>query len=104
MNALAMQQISNEAKSTGSRMIQQVGANKFFYSRGWTSLGDLRTSDQNVAKRDLIAYGGYFLSFRPGQNNELLLNVNTATSTFFPPTLISQFVANLRNAKDRDGS
>ncbi|KAF2418045.1 Piwi-domain-containing protein [Tothia fuscella] len=95
MNAIVMEQISlaQKTSTTGHLHVEQVGANKFFYDKAWAHLSGGGRFDQN-RKGDLITMRGYFISVRPSADNRLLLNVNTATSAFFQPMLVSQFLTN----------
>ncbi|KAF1983196.1 hypothetical protein K402DRAFT_179460 [Aulographum hederae CBS 113979] len=57
-----------------------TGANKFFRKSAWDRLGG-----------GLLTLRGYYSSVRPGQGN-ILLNVNTVTSAFYAPMLVSDFM------------
>ncbi|KAF2122670.1 hypothetical protein BDV96DRAFT_639243 [Lophiotrema nucula] len=59
--------------------LTQIGPNKFFINGGFAQMTGLR------------AVRGYFTSIRPGAY-KTLLNVNTATSAFFEPILLSDFL------------
>lgn len=77
LNAFVMRHVSQTPAS-----VIQVGANKFFFRGGWSELqaGVFRTMR------------GYYTSLRPALGDRLLLNVNTATSAFFKPMLVSEFI------------
>ncbi|KAF1983226.1 Piwi-domain-containing protein [Aulographum hederae CBS 113979] len=62
----------------------RVGPNKFFVTTG-TSVGNLLDSPFATMR-------GYFTSIRPGLD-QTLLNVNTCTSAFFRPILVSEYIA-----------
>ncbi|KAL1647969.1 hypothetical protein SLS58_002293 [Diplodia intermedia] len=70
--------VSNFMTLSTSTPITQVGANRFFLTDAFEELGPF------------ITLRGYFSSIRPG-NDRILLNVNTTTSAFFKPILLSQF-------------
>jgi hypothetical protein len=63
--------------------ITQVGANRIYINEGFEPLDPLR------------AHRGYFTSVRPGKSH-MLLNVNAATSAFFPPCRVSDIVDRVR--------
>ncbi|ORX99403.1 Piwi domain-domain-containing protein [Clohesyomyces aquaticus] len=63
--------------------LTQVGANKFFVNGGHNRMNGL------------WAVRGYFSSIRPGKEG-VLLNVNTATSAFLPPILVSEILSIFR--------
>lgn len=64
-----------------STPITQIGANRFFLTDAYEDLGP---------DCPFITLRGYFSSIRPG-NDRMLLNINTTTSAFFKPILVSQF-------------
>ncbi|QDS76816.1 hypothetical protein FKW77_002698 [Venturia effusa] len=95
LNALVMNKIS---RGTGDN-VKQLGANKFFFTEGWNYLRrpeDLQPAAFPGASDvgDLLAIRGYFTSVRPAIGNQLLLSINAATSAFFQPILVSQFIRN----------
>lgn len=75
--------ISRHIKKT-SDDIFPIGANKFFIKGGLKRIGALD------------AVRGYFTSVRPGFQ-DVLLNVNTATSPFYHPMTLSAFIESVRN-------
>ncbi|KAF2710115.1 Piwi-domain-containing protein [Pleomassaria siparia CBS 279.74] len=58
----------------------QLGANKFFVKSGYESLS-----------KSLCTMRGYFYTIRPGMGT-MLLSVNAATSAFYQPILVSEFM------------
>lgn len=77
---LIMAKHANTPDHNGHTDLIQVGANRFFYKAGWTSLGG-----------GLVAYRGYFSSLRPGMS-QVLLNVNKLTTAFFKPGSLHEFI------------
>jgi hypothetical protein len=78
LNANVLQHL--RGSETGSQDgVTIIGANKFFMEQGYTEINGLR------------AVRGYFTSIRPS-NAGILLNINTATSAFLPPILVSEFL------------
>lgn len=69
--------------------VTQIGANKFFLD-GFEDMG-----------RGLRAQRGYFTSIRPSVSGPLL-NVNTATSAFLSPMLVSEFLKWYPTQRDLD--
>ncbi|KAF2141278.1 uncharacterized protein K452DRAFT_309060 [Aplosporella prunicola CBS 121167] len=76
LNAIVSRYMSLSTDST-----TQVGANRFFLNHGYTNLGS----------SPLLAVRGYFSSLRPGMS-KMLININTSTSVFFKPILVSEFL------------
>ncbi|KAF2502247.1 Piwi-domain-containing protein [Lophium mytilinum] len=68
--------------------ITMTKANKCFINNGISPLKG----------RGLVAVRGYFFSVRPGEKNTLL-NINTATSAFLSPILVSHFLQLTGNNK-----
>jgi hypothetical protein len=76
----ALNAIISSAVHTLNSGLIQVGVNKFFVRDAFrTMTGGLR------------AQRGYFTSVRPSVSGPLL-NINTATATFLPPMLVSDFL------------
>ncbi|KAF9639705.1 hypothetical protein BFW01_g11511 [Lasiodiplodia theobromae] len=73
--------VSNFMCLSTSTPITQIGANRFFLTDAYEDLGP---------DCPFFTLRGYFLSIRPG-NDRMLLNINTTTSAFFKPILVSQF-------------
>jgi len=76
--------ISHAVCQRNATDLHQVGVNRFFLKAGWKDIGT-----------GLLAHRGYFTSIRPG-TDRVLLNVNTATSAFFEPILVSDFIKTMR--------
>lgn len=68
-----------------SAPIAQFGANRFFLTDAY----------KDIANSPFLTMRGYFSSIRPG-NDRILLNVNTTTSAFFKPMLVSQYISTLQ--------
>lgn len=84
--------VSNYMCRSTSTPIQQLGANRFFLIDAYEDMGQ---------DSPFVTIRGYFSSIRPG-NNQVFLNVNTTTSAFFKPILISEFfrIMRLHSMKD----
>lgn len=63
----------------------QIGSNKVFLCSRWQSL----PKDDNMAV--LRTHTGFFWTIKPGMG-EMLLNVNLATSAFYAPILVSDYL------------
>ncbi|KAF2432255.1 Piwi-domain-containing protein [Tothia fuscella] len=72
--------VSQHIKVNRGQSVQMVGSNKFFQKGSWTEMGDA-----------FLAYRGFYVTMRPTADN-LLLNVNTATSAFFRPMLVCDWI------------
>jgi hypothetical protein len=71
--------------------ILRLSANKFFVKKARDSL----KSNSGAGKREsqsLEIMRGYYYAIKPGMGN-LLMNFNVATSAFFRPILVSEFLA-----------
>jgi eukaryotic translation initiation factor 2C len=69
----------------------QIGANKFYLRRAHEDLGQYSKGQLAPISRSLCTIRGYFYTVKPGID-KVLLNVNTATSAFFKPQLVSQLM------------
>lgn len=74
LNAIVSHYVSERCSE-----VMHVVANKFYYRKGYRTMTGLH------------AFRGYFTSLRPG-SQKLLLNVNTITTAFHQPLLVSQFL------------
>jgi hypothetical protein len=76
----------------------QAGQNRFFMNEGFKVLKPEQCqAPDHIALR---AVRGYFTSIRPGSGTEVFLNINTATSTFFPPCRVSDIIDYVTNSAD----
>lgn len=83
------------SKDIKSSSVLSPKANKFFVASGHKYLSP-----------SLCAIRGYFYSIRPGMNN-ILLNLNSCTSAFYQPILVSEYLEDLetfRNVPERKAS
>jgi len=63
--------------------------NRFYINEASEPLMSRERTDSKHKDVALRAVRGYCTSIRPGKNSEILLNVNTATTAFFPPSRVS---------------
>jgi eukaryotic translation initiation factor 2C len=77
--------------------IVKLGSNKFFVQRSWSSLGE----DDGTNYRSLCTIRGYYYTIKAGMG-KILLNVNTATSAFYRPLTVDQYLRDEQTfGKDR---
>jgi len=87
LNAMVTRRITD---SRPDFSVTKVGANRLFVNEAFQALEtDKSNANPNICLR---AVRGYFTSIRPGRGNNVLLNVNTATSTFLPPCRVSDLL------------
>lgn len=87
-NSVALQSIfitiSKAAAAVGGdHRTFQIGSNKFFLKSRWNRLDNL-----------FVCHHGFSVTVKPGMGH-VLLNINSATSAFFEPRLVSEFIARL---------
>ncbi|KAK0908138.1 hypothetical protein LTR57_016949 [Friedmanniomyces endolithicus] len=88
--------VSKRVTETSTDVIQ-VGPNKFFLSKGFTSMPHpLRNY-----LAPLNAHRGYYSSIRPG-SEKVLINVSTKAGTFFNPMKVSTFLDSIDDAKYKE--
>ncbi|KAK1820771.1 hypothetical protein LTR12_004797 [Friedmanniomyces endolithicus] len=75
----------------------QVGPNKFFLSKGFTSM----PHPLRDYLAPLNAHRGYYSSIRPG-SEKVLINVSTKAGTFFNPMKVSTFLDSIDDVKYKD--
>lgn len=79
--------------ASASTNLVPLGANKFFLKAGYAEMR-VKVSQNPLDPLQpggLQAHRGYFLSVRPGMG-KTLVNINSVTSAFFKPMLLSQFI------------
>lgn len=95
LNALIMGPVSQGRPDFS---VTPIGSNRFFINEAYGTLKSEKSKSPNsVAFR---AVRGYFTSIRPGNGSGVLLNVNTATSAFFPPCRVSDVLFYVGNSED----
>lgn len=85
-NTIILETLQDPANSSWKAL--QTNEKKYFTERGWGKLGDNGT---------LHAHRGYSLTVRPAMGR-ILLNLNTATSAFFPAWPLRRFIHHLQVA------
>jgi eukaryotic translation initiation factor 2C len=75
----------------------QTGANKFFCKGGSASL----TDNNRSISRSLCTLRGYYYTIKAGIR-EVLLNINTGTSAFYQPILVSELMLDHNTFYDRE--
>jgi hypothetical protein len=88
MNSIIAHKISDSPDST----IFQVGANRFFYTKGFSPLSQ-------TIPPSLLTYRGYYFSVRPSLGG-LFLNINTSVSAFWAPIRVSDMLQAFRGVAD----
>jgi hypothetical protein len=89
------------SKTLDKSIIHQQSANKFFVKNARAVLKFSTTTKFEAAapSHTLEIIRGYFYNVKPGMGN-LVLNFSLATSTFFRPILVSEFLADAGTFED----
>ncbi|KAK0363717.1 hypothetical protein LTR59_009309 [Friedmanniomyces endolithicus] len=88
--------VSKRVTETSTHVIQ-VGPNKFFLLKGFTSMP--HPLQHYLAP--LNAHRGYYSSIRPG-SEKVLINVSTKAGTFFNPMKVSTFLDSIDDVKYKE--